>query len=100
MGRGLAGLLSSPDQEPAPALRELAVELIRPNPSQPRQEFDGESLLALAESIKARGVLQPLGGRARPGGSNELVAGESRLRASKLADLDLVHAIVRETEES
>src|SRR5690349_14145457 len=78
MGRGLAALLSSGDQEAAPALRELAVELIRPNPSQPRQEFDGESLLALAESIKARGVLQPLVVRALPGGSYELVAGERR----------------------
>ena len=85
MGRGLAALLSSGEQEAAPSLRELAVELIRPNPSQPRQEFDGESLLALAESIKARGVLQPLVVRALPGGSYELVAGERRLRASKLA---------------
>src|SRR3954447_18527328 len=100
MGRGLAALLSSPDQDAAPALRELAVELIRPNPSQPRQEFDGESLLALAESIKARGVLQPLVVRALPGGSYELVAGERRLRASKLAGLERVPAIVRETEEA
>ena len=100
MGRGLAALLSSADQDAAPALRELSVELIRPNPSQPRQEFDGESLLALAESIKARGVLQPLVVRALPGGSYELVAGERRLRASKLAGLERVPAIVRETEES
>jgi ParB family transcriptional regulator, chromosome partitioning protein len=100
MGRGLAALLSSGDQETAPVLRELAVELIRPNPNQPRQEFDGESLLALAESIKARGVLQPLVVRALPGGSYELVAGERRLRASKLAGLERVPAIVRETEES
>src|SRR3954452_8551824 len=100
MGRGLAALLSSGDQDAAPALRELAVELIRPNPSQPRQDFDGESLLALSESIKARGVLQPLVVRALPGGSYELVAGERRLRASKLAGLERVPAIVRETEES
>src|SRR3954449_6644024 len=102
MGRGLAALLTNGGngETEAPALRELAVELIRPNPSQPRQEFDGESLLALAESIKARGVLQPLVVRALPGGSYELVAGERRLRASKLAGLDRVPAIVRETEES
>src|SRR5690242_15344813 len=100
MGRGLAALLSSGDEAAAPALRQLAVELIRPNPHQPRQEFDGESLLALAESIKARGVLQPLVVRALPGGSYELVAGERRLRASKLAGLERVPAIVRETEES
>src|SRR5436190_4544885 len=100
MGRGLAALLSSGDEPAGPSLREIAVELIRPNPSQPRQEFDGESLLALAESIKARGVLQPLVVRALPGGSYELVAGERRLRASKLAGLERVPAIVRETEES
>jgi ParB family chromosome partitioning protein len=100
MGRGLAALLSSGEQSAGPSLREVAVELVRPNPSQPRQEFDGESLLALAESIKARGVLQPLVVRALPGGSYELVAGERRLRASKLAGLERVPAIVRETEES
>jgi ParB family chromosome partitioning protein len=99
MGRGLAALLSSGDAG-EPSLRELAVELIRANPSQPRQEFDGESLLALAESIKARGILQPLVVRALPGGSYELVAGERRLRAAKLAGLERVPAIVRETEES
>src|SRR3954453_4086082 len=99
MGRGLAALLSS-GEEGAPSLREIAVELIRPNPTQPRQDFDGESLLALSESIKARGVLQPLVVRALPGGSYELVAGERRLRASKLAGLERVPAIVRETEES
>jgi ParB family chromosome partitioning protein len=100
MGRGLAALLSSSDQAGAPVLRDLAIELIRANPDQPRQEFDGESLIALSESIKARGVLQPLVVRALPGGSYELVAGERRLRASKLAGLERVPAIVRETEES
>ena len=99
MGRGLAALLSN-GSDSGPTLRDVAVELIRPNPEQPRRDFDGESLLALAESIKARGVLQPLVVRALPGGSYELVAGERRLRASKLAGLERVPAIVRETEES
>ena len=100
MGRGLAALLSGGEDTGAPALRDLAVELIRPNPRQPRGDFDGESLLALSESIKARGVLQPLVVRPLPGGSYELVAGERRLRASKLAGLERVPAIVRATEES
>src|SRR5436305_2069557 len=102
MGRGLAALLSGgPDGEAAaPALRDLAIELIRPNPNQPRGDFDGESLLALSESIKARGVLQPLVVRPLPGGSYELIAGERRLRASKLAGLERVPAIVRETAEA
>jgi ParB family transcriptional regulator, chromosome partitioning protein len=100
MGRGLAALLATSDEPGSSSLRDIAIELIRPNPHQPRQDFDGERLLALADSIKARGVLQPLVVRALPGGSYELVAGERRLRASKLAGLELVPAIVRETEES
>jgi len=102
MGRGLAALLAggANGEGAAPALRELAIELIRPNPKQPRQDFDGESLLALGESIKARGVLQPLVVRPLPGGSYELIAGERRLRASKLAGLERVPAIVRETAEA
>src|ERR671934_2864522 len=101
MGRGLAALLTNGGNggSAAPALRELAIELIRPNPNQPRREFDGESLLALSESIKARGLLQPLVVRPLPGGSYELIAGERRLRAAKLAGPERVPAIVRETEE-
>src|SRR4051812_1712488 len=101
MGRGLAALLANGADAGAgaPALRELALELIRPNPKQPRREFDGESLLALSESIKARGVLQPIVVRPLPGGSYELIAGERRLRAAKLAGLDQVPAIVRHTAE-
>ena len=100
MGRGLSALLATSEENGGSSLRDIALELIRPNPHQPRQDFDGERLLALAESIKARGVLQPLVVRSLPGGSYELVAGERRLRASKLAGLELVPAIVRETEES
>jgi ParB family chromosome partitioning protein len=101
MGRGLAALLTNGANggDAPPALRELAIELIRPNPKQPRSEFDGESLLALSESIKARGVLQPLVVRPLPGGSYELIAGERRLRAAKLAGLEQVPGIVRETKE-
>jgi ParB family transcriptional regulator, chromosome partitioning protein len=99
MGRGLAALLPNGSGASESALREIAIELVRPNPHQPRRDFDGESLLALAESIKARGMLQPLVVRPLPGGSYELVAGERRLRASKLAGVDRVPAIVRETEE-
>jgi ParB family chromosome partitioning protein len=99
MGRGLAALLAKEGGGDAPALREVALELVRPNPKQPRHEFDGESLLALSESIKARGLLQPIVVRPLPGGSYELIAGERRLRASKLAGLEQVPAIVRDTEE-
>jgi ParB family chromosome partitioning protein len=102
MGRGLAAILPGSTRAEAdePALRSIPVDLIRPNPDQPRKEFNGESLLALAESIEAKGVLQPLVVRALAGGTYELIAGERRLRASKIAKLDTVPAIVRDAEGS
>jgi ParB family transcriptional regulator, chromosome partitioning protein len=102
MGRGLAAILpgTAAQEDTAPALRQIPVELIRPNPDQPRKEFNGESLLALAESIEAKGVLQPLVVRPLPGGSYELIAGERRLRAAKIAKLEQVPAIVRDADGS
>lgn len=100
MGRGLAAILpgSSRAEAGESALRQIPVELIRPNPDQPRKDFNGESLLALAESIEAKGLLQPLVVRALPGGTYELIAGERRLRASKIAKLEQVPAIIRDAE--
>ena len=100
MGRGLAAILTSKGETAPDGLREIAVELIRPNPSQPRTDFDAEQLTALAESIKARGVLQPIVVRPLPGGSYELIAGERRLRAAKLADLATIPAVVRDTGDA
>jgi ParB family chromosome partitioning protein len=99
MGRGLAAILSSGGREEPPGLREVAAELVAPNPTQPRREFDEEALLALAESIRARGILQPLVVRPLADGSFELIAGERRLRAAKIAGLERVPAVIRETEE-
>jgi ParB family chromosome partitioning protein len=99
MGRGLAAILSS-GPRPETGLREIAIQLIRPNPNQPRREFDEEALLSLSRSIAARGVLQPVVVRPLPGGTYELVAGERRLRASKLAGLETIPAVVRETDEA
>src|SRR5687767_15453047 len=78
----------------------MSVDLIRPNAQQPRKEFGGEALLALSESIKARGILQPLVVRPLPGGEYELIAGERRLRAAKLAGLEQVPALVRDTDDT
>jgi ParB family chromosome partitioning protein len=99
MGRGLAAILPRSTRE-EDGLRQLPVELIRPNPAQPRTSFDGEALLALSESIKARGVLPPLVVRPLAGGDYELIAGERRLRAAKMAGLKEVPAIVRVAQDS
>jgi ParB family chromosome partitioning protein len=101
MGRGLAAILSvAPGDEAEPELREVAVELIERNPRQPRERFDDEALQGLAESVRARGILQPVLVRPRPGGRYELVAGERRWRAAQLAGLDVVPAIVRPDDDA
>ena len=99
IGRGLAAILPR-SQSATDGFRELPLELVTPNPDQPRRAFDGEALLALAESIKARGLLQPIVVRALAGGTYELLAGERRLRASRLAGLDRLPAIVRQAQDS
>ena len=103
MGRGLSAILSASGESPEAAgqeLRELSVELIAPNPQQPRRRFDEASLEALAASVGDTGVLQPVLVRPRPGGRYELVAGERRWRAAKLAGLETVPALVRAREDS
>ena len=77
----------------------LRVEDIRPNPYQPRQTFDDEGLQELASSIRRHGILQPLTVRPAGGGKWELVAGERRLRAAKLAGLDKVPCIRRAVDD-
>ncbi len=104
MGRGLAAILSPtipPDgTETAAELRRVPVELIVANPRQPRQNFDEDSLLALAESVRERGVLQPVLVRPCPGGTYELIAGERRWRAAQLAGLDAVPALINPYADS
>src|ERR687896_330974 len=80
-------------------LREVPVELVGPNPHQPRRSFDERGLAELADSIRARGLLQPIVVRALPGGRYELLAGERRLRAARIAGLESVPALVREADE-
>lgn len=81
-------------------IREISVARITPNPNQPRTRFSDADLAGLAESIKANGVLQPI--LVRPGGqgSFELIAGERRLRAARLAGLDQIPAIVRSMSDA
>jgi ParB family transcriptional regulator, chromosome partitioning protein len=98
MGRGLAAILPR-GQAGGEGLREIPVELVGPNPRQPRRTFDERALGALADSISARGLLQPIVVRALPGGRYELLAGERRLRAARIAELESVPALVREADE-
>jgi ParB family chromosome partitioning protein len=100
MGRGLAAILSVAPRDEAEELREVAIELVAPNPHQPRTSFDEASLLALAESIKLRGVLQPVLVRPLAGGRYELVAGERRWRAARLAERETIPAIVRHHDDA
>ena len=98
MGRGLSAILprGPRDQD---GLREIPLELIAPNPRQPRQSFDEVKLKELADSIRVRGVLQPIVVTPLAGGRYELVAGERRLRAARIAELESVPAMVRATDD-
>jgi ParB family chromosome partitioning protein len=100
MGRGLAAILSAAPRDEAEELRELPLELISPNPKQPRNSFDEQSLVGLAESVKARGVLQPVLVRPLVGGRYELIAGERRWRAARMAALETVPAVIRQRDDA
>lgn len=98
LGRGLSALIpGAPVPEPPREERTtltVPVERIHPNPLQPRREFPAEELESLAASIRQHGVLQPLVVSARADGTYELVAGERRLRAAKLAGLTAVPVVI------
>ena len=100
MGKGLAAILAASPKEEPEELRQVAVELIAPNPNQPRRHFDEAALTALASSLQERGVLQPVLVRPLPGGRYELIAGERRWRAAKLARLEQIPAIVRRHDDA
>lgn len=105
LGRGLSALLGEaprPDAagpgERRDGVRDVEVARIRPNPAQPRQHFDEDSLAELAESIRRHGLLQPVLLRAVDGGY-ELIAGERRWRAAQRARLHVIPALVREQDD-
>ncbi len=100
MGRGLAAILAAAPKDESEELREVPVDLIEPNPNQPRHTFDEETLLGLAESIKLRGILQPVLVRPLVGGRFELLAGERRWRAAQLAERDTIPAVVRHHDDA
>jgi ParB family transcriptional regulator, chromosome partitioning protein len=98
MGRGLSAILPSGGKV-REGLREIPLDMIQPNGRQPRRTFGEARLAELAESIRARGVLQPIVVRPLAGGSFELVAGERRLRAAQMVELETIPALVRETDD-
>src|SRR4051794_3208793 len=102
MGRGLAALLTPSTSGGAAErdLRQVPVDLISPNPRQPRREFDEAALLALAGSLGERGLLQPVLVRPSTGGGYELIAGERRWRAARLAGLETIPALVRARDDA
>ncbi len=82
-------------------VHEIPLGEIRPNPHQPRRDFDEESLRSLADSIRAHGVMQPIVvRRAGNGGGFELIAGERRLRAAKLAELSTIRAVLDSADDN
>ncbi len=92
LGRGLGALIPRPTS----GLREIPVDAIAPNPSQPRTQFDPGELDDLAQSIREHGVLQPVLVSQQPDGTYVLITGERRWRAVKLAGLPTVPALVKE----
>jgi len=100
MGRGLAAILPESHEIGEPQFRDVPVELIRPNPGQPRKAFDADALERLAESVAESGVVQPLVVQPLSDGRYELIAGERRWRAAQKAGLATVPAILRTEEEA
>jgi ParB family chromosome partitioning protein len=103
LGKGL-GALIPPEAAGAvggtgPALRDVPVSAIRPNPHQPRRHFDEESLSSLAASVRELGVLQPILVREAGEGEYELIAGERRWRAAKRAGLPTIPVVVRTADD-
>ena len=98
LGRGLSALIPGAVEEGA-GLLEIPVDAVVPNPRQPRTLFEDEALGSLALSIQEVGVLQPIVVRKTAGGF-ELIAGERRLRAAKLAGLATIPAVVRDSDDA
>ena len=94
LGRGISSFL--PDINEESATNNIDINSIVPNKYQPRKHFDEEAINSLAESIKEKGVIQPLIVRELEDGQYELIAGERRLRASKIAGLETVPVVVKQ----
>jgi ParB family transcriptional regulator, chromosome partitioning protein len=102
LGRGLSALIPGAPEagDGAPGLLEVPVNAVAPNPKQPRTRWDDEEIQSLAASIREVGILQPIVVRRSGDDGYELVAGERRLRAAKVAGLATVSVVLRDTDDS
>jgi ParB family chromosome partitioning protein len=100
LGRGLSALIpGAPESGEAAGLLEVPVNAVSPNPKQPRTRFDDDAIGSLAASIREVGILQPIVVR-KAGAGYELIAGERRLRAAKVAGLATIPVVVRDTDDA
>ena len=101
LGKGLGALLGDFSEEPLEksAYQQLPIYKVEPNPDQPRQDFDEEELQALADSLTVHGIIQPLTVREMPNGYYQIIAGERRWRAARMANLSDVPAVIIEADD-
>ena len=109
LGRGLDAILSSPDTDitstdisgnyVAGAVAEISIDFIETNPFQPRNDFDEEAIKELAESIKSQGIIQPVTVRKMGRDRYQLISGERRLRASRIAGLKTIPVFIRVADD-
>ena len=99
LGKGLDALFLDNDAQVGGGLMNLRLSSVEPNKDQPREKFDQEALAELADSIREHGVLQPIVVRPMPGGVYQIVAGERRWRASRMAGLSEIPAVVVEAQD-
>ena len=101
LGKGLGALLGDFNDEPLEksAYQMLPIYKVEPNPDQPRQNFDEEELQALADSIEIHGIIQPLTVREMTSGYYQIIAGERRWRAARIAGLSEIPAVILEADD-
>ena len=101
LGRGLDALIQTDEvqTEGSSSINEIALDLIHPNPNQPRHEFDETALQELADSIREIGIIQPITLRKMDDGTYEIIAGERRWRASQKAGLTSIPAYIRTADD-
>ena len=97
LGRGLDSLMDENSADSA--VTEVMLSQIEPNRDQPRKDFDEEALRELSDSIRKHGLLQPILVRTKPNGGYEIIAGERRWRACRMAELRTVPVVIREMDE-